>query len=63
MICPKDGKPCCDDLCYGGGCLELEGAPMLYRCPGCGVLISDEDDLDCTCEPYDYWEDDLPDPA
>lgn len=25
MICPKDLKPCCDDLCYGGGCLAMGG--------------------------------------
>ena len=23
---------------------------MLSKCPGCGALISDEDDMNCTCE-------------
>lgn len=50
VICPKTLHPCIDDLCYGGGCLELGGAPMLSKCPGCGALISDEDDMNCTCE-------------
>ena len=57
MICPKDMRPCCDDLCYGGGCLAMDGAPMLYRCDGCGAWISDDDMIDCQCEP-EYFEDD-----
>lgn len=36
--CPKDGRPCMDDLCYGGGCLLLQGEPMLDRCEECGEL-------------------------
>lgn len=42
MYCPADGSACCDDLCYGGGCIET-GEPMLVRCLGaeCGALIDD----------------------
>ena len=56
MLCPKDMKPCIDDLCYGGGCIECDGAPMYHLCDGCGQPISDEDFESCTCEPY--YEDD-----
>jgi hypothetical protein len=59
-ICPKDLKPCIDDLCYGSGCLRLDGEPMLERCPGgCGALVpidgSDPDDA-CECEPSEWDE-------
>lgn len=52
-LCPKDWKPCCDDLCYGAGCLRT-GQPMYERCSGCGnyVAIDWSDDDDCTCD-YD----------
>lgn len=53
MVCPKDLLPCCDDLCIGGGCLQSDGAPMLYKCR-CGAYISDDDATDCVCEPDDY---------
>lgn len=57
--CPKDGKPCIDDLCHGGGCLRMHGAPMLFKCPGgCGALISDDDTMDCMCDDDYYPEDD-----
>lgn len=59
MYCPKDFRPCCDDLCYGGGCLAMEGAPMLQKCDGCGAFISEEDSDNCTC---DYEEFPLPAP-
>ena len=55
MFCPKDGKTCCDDLCYGGGCLQMDGAPMLYKCE-CGALVSDDDHMDCTCEESEHDE-------
>lgn len=53
MICPKDLKPCCDDLCYGGGCLAMGGYPMLERCQFCKGLIDREnpDYGTCTCDP------------
>ena len=57
VICPKDMQPCCDDLCYGGGCLMMDGAPMLHKCLGCNAWISDDDTMDCVCEP-EYFEDD-----
>ena len=61
MICPKDFKPCCDDLCYGGGCILMDGAAMYEECPGCGKLISENDHDNCICEPddYDYSDDDM----
>ena len=52
MLCPKDFKPCCDDLCYGGGCL-ITGEAMYERCGGCGALVSDDDHENCTCDDYE----------
>lgn len=51
MYCPKDFQPCCDDLCYGSGCLEMDGLPMYEKCPGCGKFISEEDTDSCECDP------------
>ena len=48
--CPKDLKPCSDDLCYGGGCLVLDGAAMYYPCAGCNKLVSDDDNDMCACD-------------
>jgi hypothetical protein len=47
-LCPVSGTPCCDDLCYGGGCLESgeERLPMLHKCGACGYHHSDEDECD-----------------
>ena len=53
-LCPKDFKPCCDDLCYGGGCIYT-GEALYERCLGCGNLVSDDDHEECTCE----YEDDF----
>lgn len=56
MLCPKDLKPCIDDLCYGGGCI-FTGEAMYSLCSGCGNYSSDDDDMDCTCPPGDDdWE-------
>lgn len=52
MLCPKDLKGCCDDLCYGGGCI-LTGEAMVYKC-ACGYFVSDDDHSDCMCEPEEY---------
>jgi hypothetical protein len=58
-ICPATYHACIDDLCYGSGCLKMQGAePMLNPCPGgCGALVgidgSDPDDA-CEC----FFEDD-----
>lgn len=59
-ICPKDGKPCIDDLCYGGSCLQMPGIAPQVPCEGCGALIGidGDDDLgDCTCGMDDYYDD------
>jgi len=48
-LCPNDLRPCCDDLCRGGGCL-ITGEELYYHCPGCKRLVSDEDQESCTCE-------------
>ena len=45
MYCPKDLKGCCDDLCYGGGCIEGAG-PMLNACADCGKPVICEDGED-----------------
>lgn len=55
MICPKDMKPCCDDICRGGGCLQYGGTvPGLTTCGGCGQLVpidgSPDDVFECECE-------------
>lgn len=64
--CPADLKPCIDDLCYGGGCLNplAAGEAMLMRCDGClqFVAIDGSDSEACECEPDDdrddeEWED------
>lgn len=35
----------------------MNGAPMLFRCPGgCGALISDDDSEDCECDPEYFNE-------
>lgn len=60
-LCPKDFKPCIDDVCYGAGCMRMGGYPMYTQCNGCGqpVAMDGSDDDFCTCEPDDdYYEDD-----
>lgn len=56
MICPKDGSPCCDDLCRGSGCLRMDGYPMLAECDLCGGLVDEEmpECSTCTCGGGDY---------
>lgn len=49
MICPKTFKPCIDDICYAGGCMLLQGEPMLERCPGCGAIVSSDEIVGETC--------------
>lgn len=61
MICPADGKPCCDDLCNSGDCLCMPGYEPLRRCDGCGGIIDTTipECSTCTCDPdEDYWYDD-----
>jgi hypothetical protein len=54
-ICPKDFKPCCDDICYGGGCIHT-GESMLRQCTGCNEYVSEDGGDECSCEP-DYDDD------
>ena len=55
MLCPKDMKPCIDDICYGGGCIAMDGAPMYYKCH-CGQYVSDDDHADCCCDDDCYFD-------
>jgi hypothetical protein len=62
MLCPADGKPCCDDLCHGGGCMSMGGYGMLERCYRCNGTIDNEipECSSCTCEDGPngvYWDD------
>lgn len=59
MICPKSGMGCPDDLCHGGGCMEMDGYPMLSVCAVCGGTVDDEiqDCGTCSCD-NDYTEQD-----
>lgn len=52
MICPADGSACCDDLCHGAGCMQMDGYPMLSVCDVCGGLIDDTipECSTCTCD-------------
>ena len=60
MICPKDNKPCCDDICYGSGCVQMDGYPMLKICDICHGTIDSEipDCGTCTCDADDEFYDD-----
>lgn len=62
MICPKDGKGCCDDLCRGSGCMLMDGYPMLEVCHVCKGTIDHEieDCSTCTCGDEEYPEVDEP---
>lgn len=52
--CPVDLTNCCDDLCYGGGCLK-GGGEMLDFCQLCKQWHSPEDEFDiCTYDDDDY---------
>ena len=46
MICSRDGKPCCDDLCYGGGCIR--GGVGLHHCTVCNTVYCDDEG--CACD-------------
>lgn len=60
LLCPKDMKPCIDDLCRGcGECIRTR-TPMMELCPGCGQPtelggggINDF----CTCPPDEPLDD------
>jgi hypothetical protein len=58
-LCPVDGKGCCDDLCYGGGCIR-GGGEMLHFCHICEQYHDDEDSFDeCDGGDDDDFEDDF----
>jgi len=63
MLCTKTGKGCCDDLCHGSGCLEMDGYAMLAECDVCGGIVDEEipECSTCTCgdddDDYDWCED------
>lgn len=51
QVCPKDLKPCMDDICRSG-CLQCPGEDMIdiHKCFTCGNQTSDDPDFDdCTC--------------
>lgn len=49
-ICPKDGRPCCDDLCRSAGCFALNGEDMIEVCDHCTQMVSN-----CECDDEDEW--------
>lgn len=59
MICPSTMKPCCDDICRGGGCLALGGGEEpLTRCGGPGnclvTMTGNHDVFRCECYEDDF---------
>lgn len=40
-LCPKTLQPCCDDICHGSGCLEMNGSAMVQKCEHCGHFFSE----------------------
>lgn len=52
-VCPKDLRGCCDDLCYGGGCLRMHGAEMVELCKVCGQPDGEFASL-CRCLDDEY---------
>lgn len=57
-LCPIDGKGCCDDLCYGGGCIR-GGGGMLHFCHICEQYHDDEDSFDECDGDYEDDEEDF----
>lgn len=63
-ICPKDGKPCIDDVCRGCGICAITGTELWDQCPHCHGVYLAEFGVDCCCvdaamseDFYDYDED------
>lgn len=56
-ICPKDLKPCPDDLCRGSGTCVITRGELLERCGHCGQAYSRDYSIDCACD-YDDSDDD-----
>lgn len=61
LVCPIDLKPCCDDICRGGGCIRTGGSEEMIdigECPMCGKTTCSDCDLDqCEC-PVEYDDED-----
>jgi hypothetical protein len=59
-LCPKDGRPCCDDLCRGGGCIALGGYGMLEVCQFCNGTLDPEmpECSTCSCDDDEYPRED-----
>lgn len=56
--CPATMKPACiDDMCRGGGCMEMQGAELVYYCTDCGEETM-HDHCFCTEEENRDLEDD-----
>lgn len=63
-LCPKDFMGCCDDICRGSGCIEMDGQEMVYQCPECGEIESfpfdcDDEENYCLGNDDGYEVDDL----
>lgn len=61
-ICPKDGTYCCDDICHGAGCIQMDGYQMLEKCDICGGIIDAEipECGTCRCDDEDGYEEAQP---
>ena len=46
QVCPIDLRPCCDDICYGAGCLRGGGEDMIQICHLCHKPVIDGE---CDC--------------
>ena len=57
-ICPKDCKPCIDDLCRGSGTCMRTGTEMWEQCSICHQVYSEEYGVECACDPDDDYADD-----
>lgn len=49
-ICPKDGRPCPDDLCVGSGTCLQTGGITFDQCARCHMTYSQEYGVECACE-------------
>lgn len=60
MICPKDFKPCMDDICVYS-CIRMPECEPLAQCHVCRQIVGPDVDCACEPEPYDYdTEDEQP---
>lgn len=56
VICPKDGKYCCDDICNGGMCARTGREPFI-RCHECGQTVLYDQPCDCDMDPDLEYDD------